>query len=55
MNELREGGENWLKYLKMGWNRKEERENEDFKKEGGGGKLGQGVGTLKRGVGAGTP
>ena len=21
----------------MGWNRKEERENEDFKKEGGGG------------------
>ena len=41
----------------MGWNRKEERENEDFKKEGGGGggQRGQGVGTLKRGVGAGTP
>ena len=38
----------------MGWNRKEERENENFEKEGGG-KLGQGVGILKRGVGAGTP
>ena len=36
-----------LKYLKRGWNRKEGRGNKDFKK--GGGKLGQGVGDLKRG------
>ena len=44
---LREGGGNCLKYLKRGWNRKEERGNKDFKK--GGGKLGQRVGALKRG------
>ena len=37
---MRVGG-NCLKYLKRGWNRKEGRENKDFKK---GGKLGQGVG-----------
>ena len=38
-----------LKYLKMGWNRKEGRESKYFKK---GGKLGQSVGALKkRGVG----
>ena len=41
-----------LKYLKRGWNRKEGRGNKHFKK--GGGKLGQGVGALKRGA-AGTP
>ena len=46
-------GEDWrgwgdcLKYLKRGWNRKEGRGSKDFKK-GGGGKLGQGVGALKR-------
>ena len=43
---LRKGGGNCLKYLKMWWNRKEHRGNKDFKK---GGKLGQGVGALKRG------
>ena len=37
-------GEDCLKYLKRGWNRKEGRGNKDFEK---GGKLGQGVGTLK--------
>ena len=42
-----EGGWNCLKYLKWGWNRKKGRGNKDFKK--GGGKLGQGVGALKRG------
>ena len=46
------GGGNCLKYLKRGWNRKEGRGNKDFKKRG---KLGQGVGALKRGGGAGTP
>ena len=35
-----------LKYLKRGWNRKEGRGNNDFKK---GSKLVQGVGALKRG------
>ena len=40
------GGRNRLKYLKRGWNRKEERGNKDFKKKG---KLGQGVGALKEG------
>ena len=40
-----EGGENCLKHLKRGWNRKEGRANKDFKKRG---KLGQGVGALKR-------
>ena len=34
--------------LKVGWNRKQGRGNKDFKR-GGGGKLGQGVGALKRG------
>ena len=37
---------NCLKYFKRGWNTKEGRANKDFKK---GGKLGQGVGALKRG------
>ena len=46
MRGLREGGGNCLKYLKRGWNRKKGRENKDFQK---GGKLGQGVGALKRG------
>ena len=32
---LREGGENCLKYIKRGWNRKEERGNKDLKKGGG--------------------
>ena len=38
-----------MKYLKRGWNRKEGRGNKDFKKVGG--KLGQGVGALERGMG----
>ena len=42
---MREGGANCLKYLKMGWNRKEGRGHKDFKK---GGRLGQGVNALKR-------
>ena len=41
-------GENCLKYLKRRWNRKEGRTNKDFKM---GGKLGQRVGVLKKGVG----
>ena len=45
--ELCEGGFNCLKYLKMGWNRKEGRGNKNFKK---GGKLCQGVGALKMGA-----
>ena len=44
---LREGWGNCLKYFKRGWNRKEERSNKDIKN---GGKLGQGVGVLKRGL-----
>ena len=47
---LREVRGNCLKYLKRGWNRKEGRGNKVFKK-GGGGKLSQGVGALKRGRG----
>ena len=47
---MREGGENCVKYLRRGWNRKEGRGNKDFKKGGGGGKLGRGVGVLKRGL-----
>ena len=47
--ELREGGGNCLKYLERGWNRKEGSGNKDFKK--GGGKLIQGVDTLKGGGG----
>ena len=39
-------GGNCLKYLKRGWNRKEGRAHKDLEK---GGKLGQGVGALKRG------
>ena len=35
-----------LKYLKRGWNRKEWKRNKDLKKVG---KLGQGLGALKRG------
>ena len=48
---MHEGGWNCLKYLKRGWNRKEGKGYKDFQK---GGKVGQGVGALKRG-GAGTP
>ena len=44
---------NCLKYLKRRWNRKDRRRNRDSKK-GGGGKLGQGVGTFKKG-GSGNP
>ena len=43
-------GWNCLKHLKNGWDRTEGREQKDFKK-GGGGKLGHGVGALKRGAG----
>ena len=48
---------NCLKYLEKVWNRKEGRGDKDLKKRGGGGecKLGQVVGSLKRGAGAGTP
>ena len=54
MRGLCEGGGNYLKYPKRGWNRKEGRGNKEFKK--GGGMLGQGVGALKKGGGgAGTP
>ena len=42
---MREGGGNYVKYHKRGWDRKEGRENKKFKK---GGKLGQGVGALKK-------
>ena len=45
---MHEGGGNCLKYVKGGWNRTERRGHKDFKK---GGKLGQGMGTLKRGGG----
>ena len=47
---MHEGGGDCVKYLKGGWDRKEGRENKNFKR-GGGGKLGQGVGALKRGAG----
>ena len=40
-------GEMSIKYPKRKWNRTEGRGHKDFK--GGGGKLGQGVGALKRG------
>ena len=42
------GGNRKVKYLKMGWNRKEGRGNKAFRKRG---KPGQGVGVLKRGGG----
>ena len=42
---MRVGG-NCLKHLKWGWNRKEGRETKIFKN---GGRLGHGVGALKRG------
>ena len=45
---MRVGG-NCLKYLKRGWNRKEGRGHKDFMGGEGGGKLGQGMGALKRG------
>ena len=44
---LHKGGGNCLKYPKRGWNRKRGGET-DFKKERGGGKMGQVVGVLKR-------
>ena len=44
---LCEGGGNCLKYLKRRWNKKEGRENKDFKKARC--KRDQGVGDLKRG------
>ena len=44
---LHKDGGNCLKYLKRGWSKKEERGKKDLKKVGG--KLGQGVGVLKRG------
>ena len=48
---MRESGGDCLKYLKSGGTEKRGGETKIFKK---GGKLGQGVGALKRGV-AGTP
>ena len=45
LKNLCEGGVHSLKYLKKGQNRTEGRGHKDFKK---GGKLGQGVGALKR-------
>ena len=45
---IKVGGDRKVKYLKMGWNRKEGRGNKTFKKRG---KPGQGVGVLKRGGG----
>ena len=45
---LCEGGGKFLKYLKRGGNREEGRGNKDLKK---GGRLGHGVGALKRGAG----
>ena len=50
LNRTLEDGRNCLKYLKRVWNRKQGRGNKDFKK--GGGKLGQGVCTWKRGGGS---
>ena len=49
---LCEGGGNCLKYLKRGWNRKEGRENKDFKK---GGQAGSRGGCLRKGGDSGTP
>ena len=46
---LREGGENYLNYLKRGWKRKERRGNKRFKKKGERGQACQGLGALKRG------
>ena len=43
-----------VKYLKRGWNRREGRRRKILK-EGGGGKLGQGVGALKKRGGEGPP
>ena len=45
-----------MKYLKKEWNKKDGKGNKDFKGENGGGrglggKLGQGVGVLKKGEG----
>ena len=45
---MREGGGGLSKILKREWNRTEGRRHKDFKK---GRKLGQGLGTLKRGGG----
>ena len=42
---MSEGGRNCEKYLKRGWNKKEGRQNKKYKK---GGKLGHGVGALKK-------
>ena len=44
---MREGGENCLKYLKRGWNRKDRTRSRKFKKMNV--KLCQGLGTLKKG------
>ena len=55
---LREGGKNCLKYIKRGWNRKEERGNKDLKRGGGGGEaagLGGGGGGGAGGVRGGGP
>ena len=43
---LHKGGGNCLKNLKRGWDRKEGKENKDFKKKGGGAQIGSSVGAL---------
>ena len=50
---MREGRGNCPKYLKRGGTEKRKGETKIFIR--GGGKMGQGVGTVKRGRGAGTP
>ena len=45
---LHKGGGNCLKNLKRGWNRKEGKENKDFKKKGGGAQTG--LGCLRAGT-----
>ena len=48
---MHEGGGNCLKYLKRGWNRTEQGGGDTKIKTKRGGKLGQGLGALKRGEG----
>ena len=50
---MREGGGNYLKYLKREWDRKEGRRNKDFKKRGG--ESGSRGGCLKKGGGGHEP
>ena len=55
MRGLCKGGENCLKYLKRGWNRKNGRKNKGFKKGGQAGSRGGCFKKKVRGGGAGTP